>query len=144
MIGTFIGWKKKIQYLQAFSGNKIIVAGEKNLSAHIRFCVPAQFPIRDEILDAGNNILLIVGFSDKVVGAGLKSFDDVRRFWKRGNQDDRHVFQFLVRPDAFAEFIAVHLGHQYVGDDDIRNPSLQEMQGFLPVDGQRDPKVLFF
>ena len=56
------------------------MAGEKNLSAHIRFCVPAQLPIRDEILDAGDNKLFIVGFSDKVVGAGLKPFDDVRRF----------------------------------------------------------------
>ena len=43
-----------------------------------------------------------------------------------------------------AEFIAVHPGHQDVGDDHIRDLPPQEIQGLPPIDGKTDVEALLF
>ncbi len=102
---------------------KIFFAAEENFHSHFGFGHFPQFLIRKNIADAGQKKFFFVRCDDKIVCAAFHAANNVLRVRERRQQDNRNLFQRVVRLDVLTEFVPIHLRHGDGADDHCRSVS---------------------
>src|SRR6266478_4653487 len=94
-------------------------------------------------MNPGQQIVLLVRFSDKVVGATLQALKNVLGVGEGGGQNHSKHGRLLVGPDAAAQFVAVNLGHGDVRNDQSRFAPAQRLESFAAIASGDDMEVVF-
>jgi len=102
---------QQVHDLLALGGDEMPLPAEMDFHPHLHLLALAHFLVHQQVIDAGQQVFLVVWFADEVVGAALQPFHDVQHVRQRGHQDDRYVLHRVIGLDRLAQFIAVHLGH---------------------------------
>src|SRR5450830_16928 len=111
----------------------MLVAAEINFHPRLHFLVLAQFQVHQQVADARQQIALVIRFADEIVRAALQPANHVLRIRERGHQDDRYILQLFIGFDRLAQFVAIHLRHHDVTDDQCGLLSLRGCQCQLAV-----------
>ncbi|MCY1540798.1 hypothetical protein D9M68_764570 [compost metagenome] len=113
------------------------LALQHHLHAHLHPLVAAQFEIDQKVTDTRHQVLLVIGFDDEVVGAAGQAMHHIPRIGQAGDQDHREAGGLWIPLELATQFVAIHLGHHDVADDDGRRVLGDTRQGLDPI--ARDP-----
>jgi len=139
-----VGRDQQIDDLFTPRGDEVLAAAEIDLHAQLHLAAPAQLEVEQDVFDAREQGPRVIGLADEVVGAGLETMGDVLDAGERGHHDDRNVLEVRVGLDRRAQLIAVHLGHDNVGDHEGRWMGEGGMQCFAAVGRGSDAKAVGF
>src|SRR4029078_11847278 len=90
-----VGGKKQAQDLLGGRIYEILLPAEENHDPLVALLGP-EVPVGEDLLYPQQQILVVVGLGDEVVGPALQPLDDVLGVVQGGEQDDRDAAQALV------------------------------------------------
>jgi hypothetical protein len=77
----------------------------------------------------GDEVLRLKGLADKLIGLHRECFFRDRAVHHSGHQDDRRAGELWILLDVLADLVAIFIGHDHVGDDDVRLGLLDLSEG---------------
>src|SRR5579862_975260 len=140
----FIRGEEQVDGMDPLGSQFVSLAREKNLGSFLAVGGLAQFLVRQDVLDAREQELLVVRFHDEVVRAAFEALEDVLGIGQGCQEDDGEIAGFQAVLYAAAEFIAVHLGHVDVADDHVREARVEALERFGAVARGGDAVTLPF
>ncbi len=114
----FVRGEEEIDDLPPVGGNDVILPAEMERQASRRVLAFRPGPVRLHVPDAGQQVLLVIGLGDEVVGAAFQPPDHIPRVGERGQENDGNPAVPFVGLDPAAQLVAVHLRHDDVADDE--------------------------
>ncbi len=85
--------------------------------------------------DPGQQLVHAEWLGDKVIGAGIQSFDFVLFLASDRQHDDGHIRHHADPP---AKFDPVQIRHCQIGNDEVGRPVLHDLQRHLAIIGDAD------
>lgn len=116
---------------------------ERDLHPDLHLAVLAQLEIHQHVVDAGQQIAVLVRLAHEQVGATLQGPDHIVRIGQCGHEHHRNLPEDRVALDAAAQLETVHLGHEHVGDDQGRHAQARLLDRVAAIGRNPDAKALF-
>ena len=91
--------------------------------------------------DPAEQLDLVDGLGEKVVGARLNAALEVGRFVERGDHEDEQVFGLGIGADLLADLEARQPGHHHIEQEQVGLEFLDDLQGLFAVVGGADLAV---
>lgn len=129
----FVGGNQQVEDLLAAGGDEMPFTVEYHLHAHLYPFVATKLKIDQKVADARHQVLLVIGLDDKVVGATSQAMHHIAGIGQAGDQNHRNGLGTRAGLELATEFVAIHLRHHDIADDDVRQPLFSQRQGFDPV-----------
>src|SRR6266404_126913 len=117
-------------------------AGQDDFHAALHFLTMAQMNVSEQVVNPSEQIVLLVRFSDEVVGATLQTLKDVLGVGEGGEQNHGELGRLIVGTDAAAQFVAVHFWHGDVRNDQSRFVPLQGIESLAAIARSDDMEVV--
>ena len=129
-----VGGKEQAENLPAVGIDLVALAGKPDRDPPAGSC-RTEVAVHEHLFYAVQQIVVVIGLGDEVVGPALKPPDHVSGVVQGGEQDDRNDAQKLVVLDMPAEFEAGHLRHHDVAQHQVRHQFRRLRQPLPPVSG---------
>src|SRR3989304_1884937 len=129
--GRLIRGYEQGEHLLLVSGDETSFAPEHYFYPNTYALVLMQFLAGKDLFEVQQEVLFIVRLRDEIVSSTRETLKNIFRVGQRRQQDHRNVLAALIRFDMFAEFVAAHLRHNDVANDQRRFMFVQMGKGLL-------------
>jgi len=131
--GALVGRQQKIDHLYARRIDEVFLACKKHLDADFRAVVLTHLGVGEDVPDARNEGIFVIGLCGEVVCACFEGADHVGWVRERRDEHDGRVFILWIFADFSTQLEAVHFRHHHVADDEVGNVVLQRAERFHAV-----------